>query len=168
MQLRGASQLDLGCTRVSSISALGVLRTAMFQLPVASTTLKSVFPVAEHRCCIFYGAIRISCTRPRTVFSLLSLSECRSTLLIFRCCILVLKHLLHFHSFRCDSCRFVALAFLPSTDYNYVPFFFFFFTLGFGDGTSAISMEPPAASASTPPPCSIFVFASRKNITSRS
>lgn len=43
----------------------------------------------------------------------------------------------------------------------------FFFPLSFcaveATGTSTV---PPAASASTPPPCSIFVLASRKNMTS--
>lgn len=51
------------------------------------------------------------------------------------------------------------------TCYPFCEIFFFplSFCAGEGTGTSTV---PPAASASTPPPCSIFVLASRKNMTS--
>lgn len=52
---------------------------------------------------------------------------------------------------------------LPNFFYQ-LPLRDFFFLLDFGG--SGRDTEPPAASASIPPPCSIFVLASRKNMTS--
>lgn len=80
-------------------------------------------------------------------------------------------------SFVCEpTCRHASLQRIPSLEVRRFgtvlpqpPFrraFFFPFILAAGSAGTEISNEPPAASASTPSPFSIFVFASKKNITS--